>query len=260
MPTLIDSHCHLDRLDLTPFDGDMDAMMAEAKALDVEQMIAVCVDMENAPVVARYAEQYDHVFASVGKHPCDEENQGVEPTVAMLVEQAKHPKVVAIGETGLDYFRTEPGQDMSFQHQRFITHIEAAKQSDLPLIIHTRAAREDTIAILKAHDAGPGVFHCFTESWEMAKAGLDLGLYISFSGIVTFKNAQELQEVAKKVPLDRILVETDAPSLTPVPYRGKPNHPGYPHYVAHCLAELRGVSYAAICEATTQNTRNLFAL
>ncbi len=256
MPTLIDSHCHLDRLDLAALGGDMDQVLQQAKALDVQQVLSVCVDMENAAAVIALAEQHNNVYASVGKHPC--ETAGIEPTVEMLCEYAQHPKVIAIGETGLDYYRNEPGADMRWQHQRFEAHIAAAKQVNLPTIIHTRAAREDTLAILRATDAGPGLFHCFTESWEMAKAGLDLGFYISFSGILTFKKAEELQAVAKQVPLDRILVETDAPYLTPTPYRGKANQPGYTHYVAQQLATLRGIDYETVCQQTTENFYRLF--
>lgn len=258
MPILVDSHCHLDRLDLSPFDGCMEQALLSAKALDVNHVLSVCVDIENADTVIKLAQQYDNVYASVGKHPC--ETEGIEPTVQTLCQLAQPEKVIAIGETGLDYYRSEVGEDMRWQHDRFEVHIEAAKQLNLPTIIHTRCARKDTIAILKSTDAGPGVFHCFTESWEMAKAGLDLGFYISFSGILTFKNATELQDVAQKVPLDRILVETDAPYLTPAPYRGKANQPGYTHYVAQKLAELRGLSYETICQQTTENFCRLFRI
>jgi TatD DNase family protein len=173
----------------------------------------------------------------------------------MLVEKAQHPKVVAIGETGLDYYRDH---NKALQMQRFAVHITAAKQVNKPLIIHTRQAREDTIALLKSEQAGNGVFHCFTEDYDMAKQGLDLGFYISFSGILTFKNAEMLKDVAKKLPLDRILVETDAPYLTPVPYRGKANQPGYTRYVAEYLAELKGLSLEAVATATTENFKQLF--
>jgi len=254
MPVLVDSHCHIDRVDLVPFGGQQSAVIAAAKALDVQHMLCVCIDMENFPAVLKIAEQYDCVYASVGKHPT--ETEGAEPSVEWLIEQAQHPKVIAMGETGLDYFHIK--DDVSWQQERFRTHIRAAKQANKPLIIHTRDAREDTIKILKEENSGPGVFHCFTESWDMAQQGMALGFYISFSGIVTFKNAQELQEVAKRVPLNRILVETDAPYLTPVPYRGKPNQPGYTRYVAEHIAELRGITYAELAQATTQNFKDLF--
>lgn len=258
MPILVDSHCHLDMLDLEALGMDLSGVIKAAAEQDVKHILSICVDMENAPVVKGIAEQFEQVYASIGKHPC--ETEGHEPTVDDLLLAADHPKVIAIGETGLDYYRSEPDEDMTWQHQRFVHHIQAAKQLELPLIIHTRSAREDTVRLLDEQSAGPGVFHCFTESWEMAKAGLDMGLYISFSGILTFKNAEELREVARKVPLERILVETDAPYLTPVPYRGKLNRPGYTHYVAQCLAELKGVSYQKICQATTDNFSELFSV
>ncbi|MDO8955111.1 MAG: TatD family hydrolase [Gammaproteobacteria bacterium] len=253
MTPLVDSHCHLDRLDLTAFDGDLSKAIAAAKELGVMHMLCVCVEMENFDAVIRIAEQFKEVHASVGKHP--DEHEGIEPTVEMLVEKARHPKVVAIGETGLDYYRDH---NKALQMQRFAVHIQAAKQTAKPLIIHTRQAREDTIAMLKSEQSGPGVFHCFTEDYEMAKQGLDLGFYISFSGILTFKNAESLKDVAKRIPLDRILVETDAPYLTPIPYRGKANQPGYTRYVAQYLAELKGLTYDEVARATTQNFTNLF--
>jgi len=255
MSFLVDSHCHIDRIDLAPFDGRMDNAIAAAKSLGVGHMLCVCIDMENFDQVLKIAEQYDCVSASVGKHPT--ELEGIEPTVEMLVEKAAHPKVVAIGETGLDYFHGKE-HEREAQKARFIRHIAASKTCKKPLIIHTRQAQEDTIAILKSEQVDSAVFHCFTEDWDMAKQGLDLGLYISFSGIVTFKNAETLKEVAKKVPLDRLLVETDAPYLTPVPYRGKPNQPGYTRYVAEYIAELRGISYETLRDATTENFNRLF--
>ncbi len=251
---LIDSHCHLDRIDLEPFAGKLENAIAAAKALDVGHMLCVCIDMENFPVVLNIAQQFDCVSASVGKHPT--ETEGLEPTVDDLLDAAQNPHVVAIGETGLDYFHCQG--DVGWQQQRFRTHIQAAKQAHLPVIIHTRQAQDDTIDILQQEQVGPGVFHCFTESWAMAKQGLDLGLYISFSGIVTFKNAQTLKEVAKRVPLDRILVETDAPYLTPAPHRGKANQPGYTRFVAEHIAELRGISYHQVRDATTSNYQQLF--
>ncbi|MDF2691322.1 MAG: DNAase [Gammaproteobacteria bacterium] len=253
MLPLVDSHCHLDRLDLTAFDGDLSKVIAAAKALGVYHMLCVCVEMENFASVIKIAEQFKEVHASVGKHP--DEHEGIEPSVEMLIEKASHPKVVAIGETGLDYYRDH---DKAKQMQRFAVHIEAAKRTQKPLIIHTRQAREDTIAMLKSEQAGPGVFHCFTEDYAMAKQGLDLGFYISFSGILTFKNAEMLKEVAKKIPLDRILVETDAPYLTPVPFRGKANQPGYTRYVAEYIAALKAVDYAEVARITTQNFTELF--
>lgn len=255
---LIDSHCHLDHIDLGPFGGSFAAAIAAAKAMDVTRMICVSVDWETLPQVLQLAEQFPEVSASVGVHPTADD--GVDPTVEMLVAKAQHPKVVAIGETGLDYYRAPTPAEVSVQQMRFRHHIRAAKLTQKPLIIHTRSARADTLRLLKEEANEAGVFHCFTEDWETAKAGLDLGLYISFSGIVTFKNAQALQEVAKKVPLDRLLVETDAPYLTPAPYRGQPNHPGYTRLVAECIASLRGIPYPEVCAATTENALRLFKL
>lgn len=255
---LVDSHCHLNMLDLSLYPNGIDDVFVSAKQLGVEHMLCVGVDVEHFPEVLAYAERYPNVFASVGLHPTEQESD--EPTIEQLVSLASHPKVVAIGETGLDYYRHEG--DLTWQQQRFRRHIQAAKQLNKPLIIHTRQAREDTISILKeqgAADVG-GVLHCFTENWEMAKAALDLNFYISFSGIVTFRNATELQDIAKRVPLDRMLVETDAPYLTPVPYRGKPNQPGYTRYVAEFIAELRQEPLEKIAEQTTANFFKLFRI
>lgn len=253
MSGLIDSHCHLDRLDLSAFEGSLQKVLDHAATLDVLKILCVAVDRQNIPAVIALAEQYSHVYASVGQHPTEnEESLSVEE----LCTLAQHPKVIAIGETGLDYYhdQTEP----LFQQERFIAHIQASQRVAKPLIIHTRAAQQDTLAILQKNKVNQAVFHCFTETWEMAEAGLDLGLYISFSGILTFKNAADLREVAKKVPLERILVETDAPYLTPVPFRGKANYPGYTRYVAECIAEIKGVSYAEVAAQTTKNFYQLF--
>lgn len=251
---IVDSHCHLDRIDLTAFDGKLENVIATARSLGVSHMLSVCVTMENFPEVLAIAQRFPNVFASVGKHPV--ESEGLEPTVEDLVSACQQAKVIAIGETGLDYYHCTG--DRTWQQERFRTHLCAAQIVQKPVIIHTRQAREDTIQILREEPFVPGVLHCFTESWEMAKAALDHGLYISFSGILTFKNAKELQEVAKKVPLDRILVETDAPYLTPAPYRGKPNHPGLTHYVTAFLAQLKGLDFAGVSAITTQNFENLF--
>ncbi|MEE9451669.1 MAG: TatD family hydrolase, partial [Gammaproteobacteria bacterium] len=220
---LIDSHCHLNCLDLTAYDNDLSQVLAAAKANNVGFMLCVCIDLDNYPDVLAIAKAHPNIAASVGVHP----NVVLEQEVAVetLVKLAEDENVVAIGETGLDYYRSQG--DLSWQQQRFCNHMEVAKQVDKPLIIHSRAAREDTLALMREHNAEQigGVMHCFTETWEMAKQCLDLGFYISFSGIVTFKNAQDLQQVAKKVPLDRLLVETDSPYLAPEPYRGKSNQP-----------------------------------
>lgn len=218
--------------------------------------LCVSVTLDKFPEVLGLAEQYDNFYASVGVHP-DYENID-EPSVDLLCRLAKHPKVVAIGETGLDYFRLSG--DLEWQRNRFRTHIRAAILVGKPLIIHTRNAANDTLRIMQeegAHQAG-GVMHCFTESLEMAKAAIEMGFYISFSGIVTFKNAAQLKEVAQKIPLDKILVETDSPYLAPVPFRGKTNQPAYVKYVAQEIADLRGISLEAVMQATTQNFFNLF--
>ncbi|MFN3233936.1 MAG: TatD family hydrolase [Gammaproteobacteria bacterium] len=255
---LIDSHCHLDRLDLSNHENNLDNAIAAAKALDVTHMLCVCITMENFPAVLQTAQKYDNVWASVGLHPT--EREGEDPTVDKLISLAKQEKVIAIGETGLDYYRCEG--DMMWQHERFARHIAVAKQIQKPLIIHSRQARKETIAVMREHHAqeARGVMHCFTETWEMAKQAMDLGFYVSLSGIVTFKNAPEIHELAKKIPLDRLFIETDSPYLAPMPHRGKPNEPAYVRYVAECIAELRGESLEKIAEATTKNFCDLFGV
>lgn len=237
-------------------DQQLDQVLQHAKDNHVDYMLCVSVNLEDYPEVLALAEQHSHIFASVGVHP--NEQSGAEPGTEQLVKLAQHERVVAIGETGLDYFRSSG--DMTWQQDRFRNHIRAAKTVNKPLIIHTRDAAEDTMRILEEEGAEQcgGVMHCFVESREIARRALDLGFYISFSGIVTFKNAADLQEVAKQVPLDRILVETDSPYLAPVPYRGKSNEPAYVFHVAKFLAELRGEEYEKIAEQTTQNFFNLF--
>ena len=222
----------------------------------VGHALCVSVTLDKFPEVLSLAEQYDNFYASVGVHP-DYENID-EPSVDLLCRLAQHPKVVAIGETGLDYFRLSG--NLEWQRSRFRTHIRAAILAGKPLIIHTRNASDDTLRIMQeegAHQAG-GVMHCFTESLEMAEAAIEMGFYISFSGIVTFKNAAQLKEVAQKIPLDKILVETDSPYLAPVPFRGKTNQPAYVKYVAQEIADLRGTSLEEVMQATTQNFFNLF--
>jgi len=253
---LVDSHCHLDRLDLTPFNGELEGALENAREHGVGHMLCVCIDLEHFQDVLRPAQQHKNIFASVGVHP--NEREGQEPDVATLVELAKDPEVIAIGETGLDYFRSEG--DLEWQRERFRTHIAAAKQSGKPLIIHMREATEDTLRILReesADEAG-GVMHCFAEDWDAAKAAMDLGFYISFSGIVTFNSAKALKEVARQVPLDKMLVETDSPYLAPTPYRGKSNQPAFVKYVAEHIAQLRNTSVEEIREATTENFFRLF--
>ncbi len=249
----IDSHCHLNFPDFTNRLPEIYQRMADNQ---VSHALCISVDLETFPDVLAIAESRDNLYASVGVHPDYEDC--TEPTVAQLAELASNPKVIAIGETGMDYYRT-PGP-LKWQQERFRVHIRAARETNKPLIIHTRAASEDTLRIMaeeKAGEAG-GVMHCFTESMEVAKAAMDMGFYISFSGIVTFKNAKELKEVAKAVPLDRTLIETDAPYLAPVPFRGKTNEPGYVKHVAEEIARLKEVSVEEVGEITSKNFRHLF--
>jgi len=253
---LVDSHCHLDMLDLPSFDGGLDGVIAAARESGVGHMLCVSVNLDDYPAMLALVEDRDEVSVSVGVHP--NTRAGQDPTPAELVELAANPKVIAIGETGLDYFRSEG--DLDWQRQRFRNHITAARECGKPIIVHSRDARADTLQILREEDAGAagGVMHCFAEDWDMAQRALELGFYISFSGIVTFKSAAELQEVAVKVPLDRMLVETDCPYLAPVPHRGKPNQPAWTRHTAEFIAELRGESYETIAEATTNNFNALF--
>ncbi|MBP7230176.1 MAG: TatD family hydrolase [Moraxellaceae bacterium] len=250
----IDSHCHLDRLDLGKLGTDLDGALAAARARGVRHFLCVGVDLETLPDVLAVAEAYEDVSASVGVHPLHLDS--LEPEIEQLITLAAHPKVVAIGETGLDYHYDQ--ENPAIQQRRFRKHIEASLRTRKPLIVHTRAAREDTIAILREEGAFAGVMHCFTEDWDMAKAALDLGFYISFSGIVSFANAVELRDVASRVPMDRLLIETDSPWLAPVPYRGKTNQPAYVVDVAKVIAELRGMTIEEVGETTSENFRRLF--
>lgn len=249
----IDSHCHLNFPD---FASRLPEIYQHMRDNQVSHALCISVDLETFPEVLAIAESRDNLYASVGVHP--DYADCTEPSVEDLVRLASHPKVIAIGETGMDYYRT-PGP-LEWQQERFRVHIRAARETSKPLIIHTRAASEDTLRIMaeeKAGEAG-GVMHCFTESLEVAKAAMDMGFYISFSGIVTFKNAKELKEVAQAVPLDRMLIETDAPYLAPVPYRGKTNEPGYVKHVAEEIARLKEVSVEEVGEVTSGNFRRLF--
>ncbi len=251
---LVDSHCHLNFPD---FDGRITDILHNAAQNEIGHLLCISTSWENQPEVIALAEEHKQIFASVGKHPTTE--GGHEPTADDIIKASDHPRVVAIGETGLDYFRSSG--DLTWQHERFAAHIEAAKAVNKPLIIHTRAAAEDTMDALRdqnARDAG-GVMHCFAENWAIAKEALDIGFYISFSGIVTFKSAHEVQLVAQKTPLDRILVETDAPFLAPVPHRGKTNEPAFVRHTAEFVAELKGINYNELMEATTENFFRLFS-
>ena len=248
---LIDSHCHLNFPDLAQRLPEVLANMAEA---GVDKSIAISVSRQSFEEVHAIAQNHSNIYATVGIHPDDPEAE--EFSLEELLEHAARPKVVAIGETGLDYHWCKG--DLAWQHQRFALHIEAANRSGLPLVVHTRDAAEDTMRLLREHQAHAGVIHCFTEDVHTAKLALDLGFYISFSGIVTFKNATAIQEAARYVPLDRLLVETDSPYLAPVPKRGKPNEPAYVRHTATFVAQLRGDSLENIAQATTANCLRLF--
>lgn len=260
-----DSHCHLAMPELAALLPEIRAAMAEAQ---VTRALCICTTLEEFPAVHAVATGHPELWATVGVHP---DNEGVqEPTLEDLVERAALPKVLAIGETGLDYYGMDDRKggrtiaDLEWQRDRFRTHIQAARRTGKPLVIHTRSASDDTVALLReagedgsAGSAG-GVFHCFTETEAVARAALDLGFYISFSGILTFKNAQALRDVAAFVPMDRMLIETDSPYLAPVPYRGKTNNPSYVPYVARQIADLRGLPLEAVAESTSANFDRLF--
>ena len=248
---LVDSHCHLDRLSLEPYDGRFDRFVDMTLEAGVGHMLCVSIDLESWPAMVKLVAPYPQISISVGVHPNDKERR--EPSVEELVALSASPKVVAIGETGLDYFHGEG--DLDWQRDRFRRHIRAAVRSGLPLIIHTRQAQDDTLALMRDEgaDSAGGVMHCFTENWEMARAALDLGFYVSFSGIITFRNAAELREVVKQMPMDRLLIETDSPYLAPVPFRGKPNQPIYVEKVAECVAEIKGMSPHEVALQTGEN-------
>ncbi len=256
-----DSHCHLSFPELK---AQLPQIRAAMKAAQVERALCICTTLEEFPEVHALAMAYDNFWATAGVHP---DNEGVqEPALADLLRLGALPRVVGIGETGLDYFRLNGRSvdDMGWQRERFRTHIRAARQLQKPLVIHTRSASVDTLAILKEEGengsvgCAGGVFHCFTETAEVARAALDLGFYISFSGILTFKKAQDLRDVAGFVPLDRMLIETDSPYLAPVPYRGKTNNPSYVPYVAAQIAQLRGLGVQLVAEHTSRNFEHLF--
>lgn len=250
----IDSHCHLDFPDLAE---RLDEILLRMREQHVSHALCAGVTLERFPAVRALSEQYPSIFAAVGVHP-DTEAPACEPDVDTLVSLASHPRVVAIGETGLDYYRLQG--DLEWQRERFRTHIRAARKIQRPLIIHTRSAAEDTLRLMREEQADQvgGVMHCFTETREVAEQALSLGFYISFSGIVTFKNAKALKEVAQWVPMDRMLIETDAPYLAPAPHRGQLNEPAYVRHVAEEIARLRGMTIEAVGKATTDNFFRLF--
>jgi TatD DNase family protein len=263
----VDSHCHLT---FPAFRGRIDELRAAMAQAQVVRALVICTRMEEFADVHALALGYPEFWASVGVHPDsdedEDEGQGAaeEPSVADLVERAALPRVVAIGETGLDYYRLNGRSvgDMEWQRERFRVHIRAARQAGKPLVIHTRSASDDTLAILREEgaEAAGGVFHCFTETMAVARAALDLGMYVSFSGILTFRNAEDLREVARYVPLERTLIETDSPYLAPVPFRGKTNQPAYVPHVARQLAAIKGVSEEEVAAATAHNFARLFRL
>jgi TatD DNase family protein len=257
-----DSHCHLNFPELMQNIGAIRDDMAQAQ---VTRALVISTSLERFHEVHQLAMDYDNFWATVGVHPDNDDVQ--EPTLDDLLTRSQLPRVVGIGETGLDYYRLGERSvaDMAWQRDRFRIHIQAAQQTQLPLIIHTRSASDDTIAILKeqgedgSSGSAGGVFHCFTETAAVARAGLDLGFYISFSGILTFKNAQDLRDVAAFVPLDRILIETDSPYLAPAPHRGKTNNPSYVPFVAKQIADIKGLPVEAVAEATSHNFDRLFS-
>jgi len=249
----IDSHCHINFPELA---ADLDAVTSAMVASQVTHALCVSVNLETLPEVLTIAERFANIFASVGVHP--DEQSGEEPDIKRLVELASHPRVVAIGETGLDYYRVEGNTE--WQRERFRTHIRAARQAGKPLIIHTREAAEDTLRIMREEGAAGigGVMHCFTETAEVAQQAMDMSFMISFSGIVTFRNATALKDVAREIPLERMLIETDSPYLAPVPYRGRTNQPSYVRFVAEEIARLKGVPIESVAQATTANFFKLF--
>ena len=249
----IDSHCHINFPELA---NNISAVLALMQQNEVSAALCISVNLADFPQVLALAQMHPNIYATVGVHPDYEDVE--EPEVAQLIELAQHPKVIGIGETGLDYFRLKG--DLEWQRTRFRQHIRASIACGKPLIIHTREAAADTLRIMQQEKAATGVMHCFTENWEVAQAALDMGFYISFSGIVTFKNALQIKDVARRVPLDRMLIETDSPYLAPVPFRGKLNQPAYVKHIAAEIAMLRGISIEEVGLHTTENFKRLFEL
>lgn len=254
----VDTHCHLTMLDLSPYDGSLDKALAQARLAGVSKFMGISVDLDDHIKLAEIASRHDDVGYSVGVHPCEDDHIMAQATTDYLVELAQSDKVWALGETGLDYYHST--DFIAEQKRCFARHIHASKIVKKPVVVHTRSAKHDTVDIIRAEQSTHGILHCFTEDWETAKAVLDCGYYISFSGIVSFKNAQELRDVAKQVPLDRLLIETDSPYLAPMPYRGKTNEPKYVPYVAKALADVYNKSVEEIGMITTQNFENLLRL
>lgn len=256
MPVLIDSHCHLDRLTLDKYQGCLTSAINAAHAVGVEKFLCVGINLDTVDQVIELADKYPSVFASVGVHPLETKPKPLDPEA--LLKYTAHPRVIAIGETGLDYHYAK--EDKISQQEYFTIHLQVAAQAGLPVIIHTREAQDDTLTIIRNHAnlESSGVFHCFTESWEMAQAALSMNFMISISGIVTFGNASALRDVVKKVPIDRLLIETDSPYLAPVPHRGKANEPAFLADVANYVADIKNISIAELAEQTTDNFYQLF--
>lgn len=254
----VDTHCHLTMLNLEPYQGDLDAAIQQARDAGVSKMMGISVDLDDYIALSAIAARHADVGYSVGVHPCEDPAMMQRATVEKLVELAQSDKVWAIGETGLDYFHST--DFVTEQKDCFARHIQASHLMKKPVVVHTRASKTDTIDIIRAEKSDHGILHCFTEDWETAKAVLDCGYYISFSGIISFKNAQDLRDVAKQVPLDRILIETDSPYLAPMPYRGKSNEPKYVPYVAKALSDVYDKSLEEIALITTQNFKNLLEM
>lgn len=254
----VDTHCHLTMLDLTPYDGNLDLALAQAREAGVSKFMTISVDLDDHIELAKIAARHADVGYSVGVHPCEDPAVMARATTDYLIELAQPEKVWAIGETGLDYFHST--DFIAEQKQCFARHIHASQVVKKPVVVHTRAAKHDTVDIIRAEKSTHGILHCFTEDWETAKAVLDCGYYVSFSGIVSFKNAQDLRDVVKQVPLDRVLIETDSPYLAPVPYRGKSNEPKYVPYVAKALSDVYDKSVEEIAFITMRNFENLLNL
>lgn len=252
----VDSHCHLDRLDLSALDNGLQSVIDAASDKDVSRMLCVAIDLQTLPEMLEIVKQFDNVYASAGVHPLHV-SDGV-PEIATLLGYAADSSVIALGETGLDYFYQKDTVEQ--QRESFVRHLNASAESRLPVIVHTRDAREDTITILRRHvDTGvAGVLHCFTENWEMAQQAMDLNFMISFSGIITFRNAAELRDVVRQVPMENLLIETDSPYLAPVPYRGKSNEPQYVVEVAQCVADIKGLRIEEVAEITSNNFDRMF--
>ena len=253
----VDTHCHLTLLDLTPYSGDLDLALAQAREAGVSKFMSISVDLDDHIELAKIAARHADVGYTVGVHPCEDAATMARATTDYLVELAQPEKVRALGETGLDYFHST--DFIQEQKECFARHIHASQVVKKPVVVHTRSAKHDTVDIIRAEKSTHGILHCFTEDWETAKAVLDCGYYVSFSGIVSFKNAQDLRDVAKQVPLDRVLIETDSPYLAPVPYRGKSNEPKYVPFVAKALCDVYDKSLEEMAAITMQNFENLLS-